>query len=250
MEEKDLLKIKVILKHYMKENSITITEFSIKSGVSVGTIKTYLSGKKFISYKFISNFSNFKKIEKNDYIFLKELIEKNKKNPPLIPKKLKKNKEQNYSFKNTQEIKKVIIGTILKTFQNHFGELKDFENILDKFTQTVDDIKKNEGKNLFPEFDELSFFNKANGNLTNERKKILSLKNDYESINRAMKLMWLLNDESNKYFSELNLLLSTNTIGSNLKIKKGLLEISKNLIEMGYKLQNHIEKDGEEVIEI
>lgn len=79
--------------------------------------------------------------------------------------------------------------------------------------------------------------------LENEVKKINSLKNDYETINRIIKIMWILNDEANKYFTELSLLLSTNDIKSNLKIKKGLLEVANNLFTMGEKLKKFLDEE-------
>lgn len=177
-------------------------------------------------------------VSKNTNMKKEKIISKTKKVDDFekLKEKVYKLEEENKLLKESKKIE------IQKE------DLKSFEDILKKFTKTVETIKKSEEKILFAELDEISSFDRTSENGLNERKKILSLKNDYESINRAMKLMWLLNDETNKYFSELNLLLSTNVIESNLKIKKGLSEISKNLIEMGKRLQDYINED--EVIEI
>lgn len=97
MEEKVLLKTKQIFKEYMNKNNITNEELAILMNVSEGTIKTYLSGKKGISLSFISNFSLLENMEKNDSIFLKELVKRNKKYPT------KKYKKEKISIKKLDE---------------------------------------------------------------------------------------------------------------------------------------------------
>lgn len=203
MEEKYLLKIKAIFKKYMKENNISIFDLAVLLEVKETTIKTYISGKKDISINFISRFSSLKKLNKEDSIFLKDIVRKYK----------KISKKKSLQINNNNRL---------------IFMIKELENNL------IKQINKNQ---------ENSKKIKIDVNLNDESKKILSLKNDYETVNRAIKLMWLLNDESNKYFSELNILLSTNEIKNNLKLKKGLLEISKNLILMGKKLQKIFEED-------
>lgn len=95
-------------------------------------------------------------------------------------------------------------------------------------------------KNLL---DEVKVENKFEVKLDDEFKKINSLKNDYETINSIIKIMWLLNSETNKYFVDLKILLATNDIKSNLKVKKGLLEVSKNLIEIGKKMEECVNEN-------
>ncbi|MEG0236543.1 MAG: helix-turn-helix transcriptional regulator [Cetobacterium sp.] len=104
MEEKMLLKTKKILKEYMLQNNLTNAELATLTNVSEGTIKTYLSGKKAISLSFISNFSNLENIKKNDYIFLKELVKRNKKYPTS---KEKRNRESEKVFKD--DLNEIII---------------------------------------------------------------------------------------------------------------------------------------------
>lgn len=224
MEEKELFKIKKILKKYIGNNDINFAILSEVTGVKKSTIKTYLSVNKLVPKKFIEKFLNLKKIDKEDRIFLEKFSKNNKEISTLILKRDNKNKKVNYNNKD--------IEAMLDELKVGLNELKDIKILVNEFIK----LNKNDAKHDF----------KQN---INENKKMLSLQNDYETINRAIKTMWLLNDESNKYFSELNFLLSTNSMESNLKLKKGILEISKNLIEMGEKLKKYIKIDTE-IIEI
>lgn len=208
MEQENLLKIKEIFKRYMKQNRVTIADLSKLLEISEGTIRTYLSGTKFVSLKFISHFLTLKKINKEDRIFLKKLL-KNSKEVPTI--KIKKIPKEN------------------KTIGNEFDLTKSLREIEENIIKEI--LKINNNSNLKLE-------------LEDEIKKINSLRNDYETVNRIMKVMWVLNDESTKYFSELNLLLSTNDINSNIKLKKGILEVSNNLIKMGEKLKSYLEENS------
>ncbi len=208
MEQENLLKIKEIFKRYMKQNRVTISDLSKLLEISEGTIRTYLSGTKFVSLKFISHFLTLKKINKEDRIFLKKLL-KNSKEVPTI--KIKKIPKEN------------------KTIGNEFDLTKSLREIEENIIKEI--LKINNNSNLKLELDD-------------EIKKINSLRNDYETVNRIMKVMWVLNDESTKYFSELNLLLSTNDINSNIKLKKGILEVSNNLIKMGEKLKSYLEENS------
>lgn len=208
MEQENLLKIKEIFKRYMKQNRVTIADLSKLLEISEGTIRTYLSGTKFVSLKFISHFLTLKKINKEDRIFLKKLL-KNSKEVPTI--KIKKIPKEN------------------KTIGNEFDLTKSLREIEENIIKEI--LKINNNSNLKLE-------------LEDEIKKINSLRNDYETVNRIMKVMWVLNDESTKYFSELNLLLSTNDINSNIKLKKGILEVSNNLIKIGEKLKSYLEENS------
>lgn len=208
MEQENLLRIKEIFKRYMKQNKVTVADLSKLLEISEGTIRTYLSGTKFVSLKFISHFLTLKKINKEDRIFLKKLL-KNSKEIPTI--KIKKIPKEN------------------KTIGNEFDLTKSLREIEENIIKEI--LKINNNSNLKLELDD-------------EIKKINSLRNDYETVNRIMKVMWVLNDESTKYFSELNLLLSTNDINSNIKLKKGILEISNNLIKMGEKLKSYLEENS------
>lgn len=211
MEQENLLKIKEIFKRYMKQNRLSISDLSEYLEFSEGTIKTYLSGTKFVSLRFISQFLTLKKINKEDKIFLKNLLKNSKEIPT---KKIEKNQYQ----KNVEN-KSILIEILNEVEKNIIKEI----------------LKINNNSNLKIE-------------LNDEVRKMNSLKNDYETVNRIMKVMWVLNDESTKYFSELNLLLSTNDINSNLKLKKGILEVSNNLIKMGEKIKSYLNENS--VIEL
>ena len=79
--------------------------------------------------------------------------------------------------------------------------------------------------------------------------KISTFKTDHETTTRIIKTLWDLNDEANKYFSELNLLLSINSIDENIKLKKGLRTVSKNLFEMSKKIYEYTEEKKDIIIE-
>lgn len=70
--------------------------------------------------------------------------------------------------------------------------------------------------------------------------KVKAFESDFETTSRIIKKLWDLNDESNKHFSELNMLLSINNINENIKMKKGLTTVIKNLREMADKLENNL----------
>ncbi|MGL4933959.1 MAG: hypothetical protein ACRC51_00660 [Cetobacterium sp.] len=127
MEEKLLLKTKTIFKEYMNRNNLTNADLSILTNVSEGTIKTYLSGKKGISISFISNFSLLENLEKNDSIFLKELVKRNKKYP--TKKQMKQKKSIKISDDDISEIVTLIKDSILDDLQrNNIKKNEYFEN--------------------------------------------------------------------------------------------------------------------------
>ena len=70
--------------------------------------------------------------------------------------------------------------------------------------------------------------------------KIKAFESDFETTSRVIKKLWDLNDESNKHFSELNMLLSINNVNENIKMKKGLTTVIKNLREMADKLEENL----------
>lgn len=86
--------------------------------------------------------------------------------------------------------------------------------------------------------------NRLNINTYSELKKINSLKNDYETVNRIAKLIFNFNENIHKTFGELELLLSTNKINENRKLKYGIENMAKNLKMMSEKLYSYI-KDEE-----
>ncbi|MGL4566938.1 MAG: hypothetical protein ACRCU6_00250 [Fusobacteriaceae bacterium] len=128
MEEKDLLKIKFIFKEYMIKNKLTNLDLSKLTGVKVGTIKTYTSGRKFVSDKFISSFLKLSKIKKEDAKFLVELLEKKPLKVPTINKKENKKNDDNekkVKIEFEKNIETLIIETIQKEFKKNTIFLSD-----------------------------------------------------------------------------------------------------------------------------
>lgn len=134
-----------------------------------------------------------------------------------------------------KEVEKILLNT------NETNLNKSLEiSLVEKLIKDAEENIIVKIKNLL---DEVKVENKFEVKLDDEFKKINSLKNDYETINRIIKIMWLLNSETNKYFVDLKILLATNDIKSNLKVKKGLLEVSKNLIEIGKKIEECVNEN-------
>lgn len=79
--------------------------------------------------------------------------------------------------------------------------------------------------------------------------KVKAFESDFETTSRIIKKLWDLNDESNKHFSELNMLLSINDIRENIKMKKGLMTVIKNLREIADKLEDNLEIKKADIIE-
>lgn len=217
------LEIKKIIENYLEYSNSTIYQIEKNKIISRRTILNILKNSTIkISKTTIEKLLKLPNIKNEDYEKLKNILSTFKKN-----KIIKKNK-------NT---------TTIFTFDSS------------NETEVIENLIKNIEKNLISEISKVKFniFEKIDIDfpLLDETKKIIGTKNDYETINRAMKTMWLLNDTSHKYFSELNLLLSTNALESNVKLKKGILEVSENLIKMGEKLKGYISTNiNDEVIEI
>ena len=74
---------------------------------------------------------------------------------------------------------------------------------------------------------------------------------DLTSTSKIITMMWKLNEETDKIFSELELLLTINPNEENVKMKKGLTMVGNKLIEKGkalirYTTSNEVEiLDGE-----
>lgn len=87
MEEKELLKVKKIIKRYLRDHNLTYDKFSKKnefSEFSENTVKTYISGRKFISKKFLVKFSQLKDLSTEDKEIIKNLIKKSTKSSPNL----------------------------------------------------------------------------------------------------------------------------------------------------------------------
>ena len=79
-----------------------------------------------------------------------------------------------------------------------------------------------------------------------------SFKSDFETTTKIIPLMWKLNDEVAKLFSELELLLEINNQEENRKMKIGLNKIADNLMNIGTKLKKYGEnnKNEEQIIDM
>ena len=82
--------------------------------------------------------------------------------------------------------------------------------------------------------------------------RVNSFKSDFETTTKIIPLMWKLNDEIAKLFSELELLLEINNQEENRKMKIGLNKIADNLIDIGTKLKKYGEnnKNEEQIIDM
>jgi len=85
--------------------------------------------------------------------------------------------------------------------------------------------------------------------LIEEIQQIRSTNSDLTSTARAITMMWKLNKETNSIFSELDLLLTINPEGENIKMKKGLIKVGKDLIEKGQRLIDYTNNSANIIIE-
>lgn len=205
MEEKKLLQTKRLIKEYLIENDLNYKNFSTQIGVSENTVKTYLSGNKFISIKFLKKFSKMKGLSLENRVFIQEIIDPQ--NIGNVDMKINKNRTTNPpEFKETQDLKKLL-------------------KKLDLFVTGY--IKEDEEKGIITQ-----------GN---------SLRSDYDSINRIVKVLHILNENTNRYSSEILLLLETNSTKENKKIKKGINSVANNLISIGEQLKSFVNDDYIEI---
>lgn len=72
--------------------------------------------------------------------------------------------------------------------------------------------------------------------------------NDISTRTYIITKLWQLRDESQKHFQELDFLLASNALPENQKMRKGIVKVANDLIEMGEKLKKHLEiEEVEEV---
>lgn len=200
-------KVKKIIKNYREKKKLTQENLGLEMGYSKGTVKKMEGSKNKITSNFLSTFLELPDLPKRE----KLIIENHIKSLPYKEKN-KKNSKHSFVLKN-DDIKKVLI------------ELFDEYNLCREENATL--ISKKKEKNV----------KKIN---RNEFFKINSLMDDYETTSRIIKIMWQLNDESYKNFSELQLLLSTNDAEKNKKMKTGIETVANNIIEMGEKLLSFV----------
>ena len=72
--------------------------------------------------------------------------------------------------------------------------------------------------------------------------------NDISTRTYIVTKLWQLRDDSQKHFQELDFLLASSDLPENQKMRKGIVKVANDLIEMGEKLKKHLEI--EEVEEI
>ena len=72
--------------------------------------------------------------------------------------------------------------------------------------------------------------------------------NDISTRTYIITKLLQLRDESQKHFQELDFLLASNNLPENQKMKKGIIKVANDLIEMGEKLKKHLEIEEVEQI--
>lgn len=72
--------------------------------------------------------------------------------------------------------------------------------------------------------------------------------NDISTRTYIVTKLWQLRDESQKHFQELDFLLASNNLPENQKMRKGIVKVANDLIEMGEKLKKHLEIEEVEQI--
>lgn len=72
--------------------------------------------------------------------------------------------------------------------------------------------------------------------------------NDISTRTYIVTKLWQLRDESQKHFQELDFLLASNALPENQKMRKGIVKVANDLIEMGEKLKRHLEIEEVEQI--
>lgn len=172
-------------------------------------------------------------------------------------KKMLKNTSSNFNKKTLEKL------CILKKLNS--DDKKDIKLFFkDKKSKKENDIEKiniilsslfEENKKLKEENKKLETLNLILADKPkkyNDLLKVNSFKSDFETTTKIIPLMWKLNDEVAKLFSELELLLEINNQEENRKMKIGLNKIADNLIDIGTKLKKYGEnnKNEEQIIDM
>lgn len=206
---------------------------------------------------------------------MKENLDKNTTIKEIVERYLKQENMTIYKFSKESTLSVKTIKKILENTSSNFNEktieklykLKklnsdDKKNIRlflrDKKSKRENDIEKLSLilSSLFEENKKLKEENKKLETLNlilvekpkkyNDLLKINSFKSDFETTTKIIPLMWKLNDEVAKLFSELELLLEINNQEENRKMKIGLNKIADNLIDIGTKLKKYGENNENE----
>lgn len=206
---------------------------------------------------------------------MKENLDKNTTIKEVVERYLKQENMSIYKFSKESKLAVKTVEKILKNTNSNFNKktieklyklkklnLDDKKNIRlflrDKKSKRENDIEKLSVilSSLFEENKKLKEENKKLETLNlilvdkpkkyNDLLKINSFKSDFETTTKIIPLMWKLNDEVAKLFSELELLLEINNQEENRKMKIGLNKIADNLIDIGTKLKKYGENNENE----
>lgn len=206
---------------------------------------------------------------------MKENLNRNTTIKEVVERYLKQENMSIYKFSKESKLAVKTVEKILKNTNSNFNKktieklyklkklnLDDKKNIRlflrDKKSKRENDIEKLSVilSSLFEENKKLKEENKKLETLNlilvekpkkyNDLLKINSFKSDFETTTKIIPLMWKLNDEVAKLFSELELLLEINNQEENRKMKIGLNKIADNLIDIGTKLKKYGENNENE----
>lgn len=212
---------------------------------------------------------------------MKENLDKNTTIKKIVEKYLKQENISVYKFSKESKLSVKTIEKILKNTNSNFNkktieklytlkklnsdDKKDIRLFLkDKKSKKENDIEKisiilsslfEENKKLKEENKKLETLNLILADKPkkyNDLLKMNSFKSDFETTTKIIPLMWKLNDEVAKLFSELELLLEINNQEENRKMKIGLNKIADNLMNIGTKLKKYGEnnKNEEQIIDM
>lgn len=212
---------------------------------------------------------------------MKENLDKNTTIKEVVERYLKQENMSIYKFSKESKLSVKTIKKILKNTSSNFNkktieklctlkklnsdDKKDIKLFFkDKKSKKENDIEKiniilsslfEENKKLKEENKKLETLNLILADKPkkyNDLLKVNSFKSDFETTTKIIPLMWKLNDEVAKLFSELELLLEINNQEENRKMKIGLNKIADNLIDIGTKLKKYGEnnKNEEQIIDM
>ena len=143
-----------------------------------------------------------------------------------------------YMLKNLKRDDKKKISLLLKEENKTKNAFKSIEIVLSSLFKENEKLRE-ENKKL----ETLNLILTDNPKKYNDLLRINSFKTDFETTTKIIPLMWRLNDEVAKLFSELELLLEINNSNENKKMKVGLNKIADNLIEIAKKLKKYAEDE-------
>ena len=180
---------------------------------------------------------------------MKQNLDKNTTIKEIVERYLKQENISIYKFSKESKLSAKTIEKILKNTNSNFNK-NTIKKLYILKNLKRDDKKKislllkeeNKTKNDFKSIEiVLSSLFKENEKLREENKKLETL--NLILTTKIIPLMWRLNDEVAKLFSELELLLEINNSNENKKMKVGLNKIADNLIEIAKKLKKYAEDE-------